>query len=103
MTYTKLNSINEIKIELPLPKNMLDVRQSSICGNLNPWTKNNLIAPLTYASDTLTKVFPWNGSTEARFWFINEKGEKVRWRVVRGYIDLELIIDNSDTYALDND
>ena len=86
-----------------MPNEILDFRQASICGSINPWTKNNLIAPLTYTSDTLTKVFPWNGCTEARFWFINDKGEKVRWRVVRGYIDLELIIDNSNTYALDND
>ena len=101
-TYELLADENMIQIHLPLPRNMIDVRRSSVCGNINPWTKNNLIAPLTYTSDTLTKVFPWNGSTEARFWFINDKGEKVRWRVVRGYIDLELIIDNSDTYAIDN-
>ena len=94
---------NQIYASFILPGDILDFRQASICGSINPWTKNNLIAPLTYTSDTLTKVFPWNGCTEARFWFINDKGEKVRWRVVRGYIDLELIIDNSDTYALDND
>ena len=89
-------------LRIKIPKTTLDVRQAAVCGSINPWTKNNLIAPLTYSSDTLTKVFPWNGCTEAKFWFINENGEKVRWRVVRGYIDLELIIDNSDSYAIDN-
>ena len=99
--YTIADDKKSFTISFKIPKTTLDVRQASICGNINPWTKNNLIAPLTYSSDTLTKVFPWNGATEARFWFINEDGEKVRWRVVRGYIDLELIIDNSDSYAID--
>ena len=90
-----------LKLSIQLPADVLDIRSAGICGTINPWTKNNLIAPLTYSSDTLTKVFPWNGCTEARFWFINDKGEKVRWRVVRGYIDLELIIDNTDSYAMD--
>ena len=99
----KVINLNMLEVSFQLPSDIIDVRKAAICGSINPWTKNNLIAPITYSSDTLTKVFPWNGCTEAKFWFINDKGEKVRWRVVRGYIDLELIIDNSDTYAIDND
>ena len=93
---------NAFNIYLPLPENILDIRRTSVCSSINPWTKNNLLAPLQYDSDTLTKVFPYNGNPEARFWFINEKGEKIRWRWVRGYIDLELIVDNTDSYAMDH-
>ena len=101
--YSKLEQTNSMLFFITLPATILDYRSASICGSINPWTKNNLIAPLSYSSDTLTKVFPYNGCTEARFWFINENGEKVRWRSVRGYIDLELIIDNSDSYAMTGD
>ena len=94
---------NSLLIFITLPATILDYRSASLCSSINPWTKNNLIAPLSYSSDTLTKVFPYNGCTEAKFWFINNNGEKVRWRSVRGYIDLELIIDNSDSYAMTGD
>ena len=96
-------NINSFQIQIPMPNTMIDVRQAAICGSINPWTKNNLISPLTYTSDNLTKVFPYNGSTEIKFWFINQKGEKVRWRLVRGYVDLELIIDNTDSYVMTGD
>ena len=101
--FRKTAGLNQLYFQLKLPDDLLDFRKASVCGSINPWTKNNLIAPLTYSSDTLTKVFPYNGCTEARFWFINENGEKTRWRTVRGYIDLELIIDNSDSYAMTGD
>ena len=90
-----------ITFELYFPDEFLDIRRASVCGNINPWTKNNIIAPLQYDSDHLSKVYPYSGNTEARFWFINDDGKKIRWKWVRGYIDLELIIDNSDTYAMD--
>ena len=99
----EVDSTYRADISFDLPSEILDYRSASICGSINPWTKNNIIAPTQYTSDTLTKVFPWNGNTEVKFWFINENGEKVRWRVVRGYIDLELIIDNSDSYAMTGD
>ena len=102
-TITGGSTPSTFTLEFNIPDSTLDVRQSVVCGSINPWTKNNLIAPLTYSSDTLTKVFPYNGCTEVRFWFVNRIGEKVRWRSVRGYIDLELIIDNSDSYAMTGD
>ena len=98
---SKEGNQNVFNIYIPIPDTILDIRRTSISGTINPWTKNNLIAPLQYDSDHLSKVFPYNGNPEIRFWFVDEEGNKIRWKWVRGYIDLELIIDNTDTYAMD--
>ena len=47
-------------------------------------------------------MFPWNGSPEIKIWFIyGSSGEIVNVPACYGIIELELIIDNENTYALD--
>ena len=90
-----------ICIRIPLPMEMFNFGQTSVCCSINPWTKNNVIGPLEYHSDTLTKVFPYDGNPEIRIWLM-EQDKKIKYATFRGFIDLELIIDNSDSYAIEN-
>ena len=90
-----------LEIKLLLPDDIIDYRSATLCSDINPWTQYNILAPVDFNSDTLTKVFPWNGNTEIKFWFIDDSKDKKRWRYVRGYVDLELIIDNTNSFAID--
>ncbi len=73
----------------------------SLCADFNPWTSNNIISGYEFQSDSLTKIYPYNGNDEIKFWFLDTNGERVKYNYARGYVDLELIIDNNNSFAMD--
>ena len=73
----------------------------NLCSDINPWTKSNIISGYSFQSDSLTKLYPYNGNDEVKFWFLDINGEPCKYHYARGYVDLELIIDNSNSFAMD--
>ena len=91
-----------IKIAIELPKELVNLKETNVSSSINPWSKYNLISSLRFSSDTLTKMYPYDGNPEVKVWFTDRNGKRVNWKTARGYIDLELIVDNLDTYAIDH-
>lgn len=73
----------------------------NVCSDINPWTQYNVIGSGDLKSDSLTKVYPYNGKDEIKIWFMDELKNIHRLRYLSGYIDLELIVDNTDSYVMD--
>ena len=72
-----------------------------VASSINPWSQKNIIGELAETFQTMPRLFPWNGEKYIDIWFLNMNGEIVQSPIIRGYIELELIIDNGNTYAID--
>ena len=76
----------------------------SICSTINPWSPRNIIAGPNDTYTVLNKLFPYDNQQEIKIWFMNSKGDNVyNAGLYSGYIDLELIIDNENNFAIDQD
>ena len=74
---------------------------SFVCSSINPWSQKNIIGNPMEEFQAMPRVFPWNGEKHIDIWFLDENGQILHNPIVKGYIELELIIDNENTYALD--
>ena len=72
-----------------------------ICSSINPWSQKNIIGQLSETFHNIPRLFPYNGERYIDFWFIDQNGTIVNEPIIRGHIELELIIDNENTYAID--
>ena len=77
-------------------------KNNFVCSTINPWSAKNIIGRLTELFHNIPRMFQWDGSPEIKIWFLkNPTGERINVPVATGIIELELIIDNENTYALD--
>ena len=72
-----------------------------VCSSINPWSQKNMLGLIQENFYGMPRLFPWNGEKYIDIWFLNRQGEIVQNPIVRGYLELELIIDNENTYAID--
>ena len=91
-----------ITFEWKITDRPINYSYGALCSDINPWTAQNVISGYEFQSDSLTKIYPYNGSDEVKFWFLDLNGNSVKYNYARGYVDLELIIDNSNSFAMDN-
>ena len=74
----------------------------SLCSTTNPWSPGNVISSINRFYPQLNKLFPYDNQQELKVWFINQYGNRIYNYVLSGYIDLELIIDNLNNFAMDD-
>ena len=70
-----------------------------VASSINPWSKNNIIGNISQTFHNMPRMFPWNGQQHITIWFLNSLGKYVEIPCIKGSIELELIIDNENTYA----
>ena len=92
-------NITDISVDLNniLRYGMVD----SVCSTLNPYSVQNIIGSFKEHHDNLNKIFPYDRQTNFSLWFNSKDGQRVMNRSITGYIDLELIIDNTNNLNLD--
>ena len=73
----------------------------SVCSTLNPYSQQNIIGCLYEDHDMLNKIFPYDGQNQFSIWFNDAEGNRCINNLITGYIDLELIIDNTNNLNLD--
>ena len=73
------------------------------CSSLNPWSPRNIIGSTTQYHDVINRVFPYDNQQEIRVWFIDQLGRILpnTNKTFDGYLELELIIDNENNFAID--
>ena len=74
----------------------------SVCSTMNPWSPGNIICSVRKSYSVLNKLFPYDNTQEVKLWITNYKGDRIRNRIFNGYIDLELIIDNLNNFAMED-
>ena len=70
-----------------------------IASSINPWSKNNIIGRTSETFHNMPRMFPWDGQQNLTVWLLNFNTRIINSPCVRGSIELELIIDNENTYA----
>ena len=84
-------------------KSLINANTYSLCSTMNPWSPKNIIGSLDRFYPTLNKLFPYDNSQEIKLWFIdNDVGDILENQYFKGYIDLELIIDNLNNFVMDD-
>ena len=75
---------------------------NSLCSTLNPWSVKNIVASIDRFYPNLNKLFPYDNTQEIKIWLINSDSNILYNYNFKGYIDLELIIDNLNNFAMDD-
>ena len=78
------------------------VQPFSLCSTINPWSPGNVISSIDQFYPQLNKLFPYDNQQEIKLWFINQYGDRIYNDLLTGYIDIELIIDNLNNFAMDD-
>ena len=73
----------------------------SVCSTLNPFSSQNIIGDLHEYHDMLNKIYPYDRQTSFSLWFNDSDGNRCVNKYITGYLDLELIIDNTNNLNLD--
>ena len=73
----------------------------SVCSTINPYSVQNIIGSLDEKHDMLNKIFPYDRHDTFQLWFNDVEGNRMKNDYITGYLDLELIVDNSNNFSLD--
>ena len=90
-----------IIFEFDFPDFMLYTIPISVCSTLNPYSCQNIIGSMNEKHDMLNKIYPYDNQNNFILWFNDEEGKRVTNTNITGYLDLELIIDNTNNLSLD--
>ena len=76
-----------------------------VCSSINPWSPKCIIGPLSRTHDVINRVFPYDNQQEIKIWFVDARGRVLPNydSIFDGYMELELIIDNENNFAIDQD
>ena len=102
--YRKSIAVRRINIERDFTddtNSYFDSGVRFVASSINPWSQKNIIGSPEEIFHNIPRLFPWNGAKHIDIWFLNHEGKVVDNPIVSGYLELELIIDNENTYALD--
>ena len=73
-----------------------------VCSSLNPWSPKNIIGTLSEDFSVLNRLFPYDNQQTFKIWFLNDCGGRFpNYKFFTGHIELELIIDNENNFAID--
>ena len=78
------------------------VQPFSLCSTINPWSPGNVISSIDQFYPQLNKLFPYDNQQEIKLWFVDLFGNHIYNYLLKGYIDIELIIDNLNNFAMDD-
>ena len=70
-----------------------------VASSINPWSKNNIISKVDQTFQGMPRMFPWDNQQHITIWFLNSYGRIVESPCIKGSIELELIIDNENTFS----
>ena len=93
---------NERNIRLTISDEKSFDSPFNICSTINPWSPGNIIGSVDQFYQNLNRLFPYDNQQEIKLWFTNRYSKSMNNNFLSGYIDLELIIDNLNNFAMDD-
>ena len=94
-----IRAINLTAIEYTISSTTMSDDICFLSSTINPWSSNNIIGRTIETFHNMPRMFPWDGQQYITVWILNSNGRIIEQPCVRGTIELELIIDNENTYA----
>ena len=101
-TYVSLNDGDKRIYYITLTPTKTFEPPYSVCSTINPWSPGNVIGSCKQFYTNLNKLFPYDNQQEVKIWITNGRGNTIPNNLFNGYIDLELIIDNLNNFAMDD-
>lgn len=74
---------------------------ASVCSTINPYSIQNIIGNPKEYHDMLNKIYPYDRQNSFQLWFNDVEGNRMLNKNITGFLDLELIVDNSNNINLD--
>ena len=74
---------------------------AAVCSTINPYSIQNIIGSPEEYHDMLNKIFPYDRQNSFQLWFNDADGNRILNKNITGYLDLELIVDNSNNLNLE--
>lgn len=99
--YRKSIAVRAINITIDSSQS-IDPNNLLVCSTINPYSAQNILGRLTETFHNIPRVFPWDGNYQVKVWFNGINGDAQPVPKCTGVIELELIIDNENTYAFDD-
>lgn len=102
ITITNGDAGCQLDIDFSTMKNT-EVEHLFVASTLNPWSSGNIIGYFQEDFTSLNRIFPYDNSQTFKVWFVTDRGKILRnVSFVSGFIELELIIDNQNSFAIDD-
>ena len=74
---------------------------TAVCSTINPYSIQNIIGSPEEYHDMLNKIYPYDRQNSFQLWFNDAEGKRILNKNITGYLDLELIVDNSNNLNLE--
>ena len=100
-TTTSDTTKHNFDITFSMPNVLKDNIPAAVCSTINPYSCQNIIGSLDETHDMLNKIYPYDNQNSFALWFNDADGMRCMNKNITGYIDLELIIDNTNNLSLD--
>lgn len=100
--YTFETNKNDRFLTLTVPDEKSLDSPYSLCSTINPWSPGNIISSVDQFYPNLNRLFPYDNQQEIKLWFANRYSKPIPNNMLSGYIELELIIDNLNNFAMDD-
>jgi hypothetical protein len=81
--------------------NVFDTNHLQVAASFNPWSQFNVIGPNEAVFDT-PMLYPYNRDQSIKIHILDKYGKVVNSLYGGGFIDLDLIVDNTSSYAIDS-
>jgi hypothetical protein len=102
MNSTKRDSANGLREEITWTlHNIINHDGLQVSASFNPFSQYNIIGSLQEAFHGGPMLFPYDRNPEIVVRIIDQYGIPIQTKFAVGYVDLDLIIDNSSSYSID--
>jgi hypothetical protein len=82
-------------------RDLIDWQNLQVSASFNPYSQNNIIGSLQEEYHNGPFLFPYDRNPEVHVKICDRYGIPIHFKNCQGYIDLDLIIDNSSNYSID--
>jgi hypothetical protein len=82
-------------------RDLIDWQNLQVSASFNPYSQNNIIGSLQEEYHNGPFLFPYDRNPEVHVKVCDRYGIPIQTKNLQGYIDLDLIIDNSSSYSID--
>jgi hypothetical protein len=82
--------------------NLINYTNLQVSASFNPYSQHNIIGSLHEEYHSGPILFPYDRNPEVNIKIRDQYGIPIKSKLASGYVDLDLIVDNSSSYSIDD-
>jgi hypothetical protein len=100
---TTTQTVNGLRTEYTWTFNhVYDHQGYQVAASFNPYSHGNIIGSIEETFHGGPMLFPYDRNPEVKIWICDQYAIPIETKDVVGFIDLDLIVDNSNSYSVDD-